>query len=859
MLRCGITVLPQDLEVSVTNSEGIASLTAPAQVDAGRYGERAARLSALARAGAPVPAGIAIAGDRVADIDSALPAISAAARDLLATSNCLIVRASPEDPSWGGPASALNLGYSLSRLEAISNDIGALAAETGFVTAIRDHAIAVAGADGAVFEALLEDMAASATQEDNGALLADANPARIRKALEAYEQETDRTFPQDPIVQLCERLKAMSQDWSRPSARILRTASGAPEDAALGLIVQRQVDRDASGQLQSVDPRNGHRKITGTYRARGAATTTELSAVTGAERTVLDMALRAGDAYLKDAARITYALSSEGVHILDLATASRSDGANLQVIVDLVDDGVLTREQALLKADPRTITAHLFAKISPGQVRETLGGGIAAGAGAGQGPMYFSAEAVQAAAARGTPGILVRTETDPEDIRGMTTAAGVLTLTGGLTSHAAVIAQGLGVPCVVGASSFRMDHEERKLIGPGGQTIAEGEVLTVDGTTGEVHVGALELERPDVPQAFAIIMDWADETRELGVRANADTLAEARAAREFGVDGIGLCRTEHMFYEEERINVMRELILAQDAETRQNALERLLPFQRDDFCALFGYMEGLPVTIRLLDPPLHEFLPSERSDVKDLAEAMDLPARTIRRRIEEMQEFNPMLGMRGVRLAVTMPEIYEMQARAIFEAALATTEKTGQAVVPEIMIPLVSAQREVELVKGRLDAVARTVEAEKGTRPRYRLGVMVETPRAALRAGDLAGSTGFLSFGTNDLTQMTYGLSRDDSGRFMREYVNEGVFPEDPFLTLDLEAVGELMLTAARRGRKSNPYITLGLCGEHGGDPASVRFCQVAGFDYVSCSPYRVPIARLAAAQAALLSGREEP
>ncbi len=382
----------------------------------------------------------------------------------------------------------------------------------------------------------------------------------------------------------------------------------------------------------------------------------------------------------------------------------------------------------------------------------------------------------------------------------------------------------------------------------------EGALITIDGTRGEVIAGAPATIAPELGGAFSELLDWADAVRDLGVRANADTPAEARMAREFAVDGLGLCRTEHMFYDEARITVMREMILADSDAERQAALDQLLPMQRDDFVELFEIMHGLPVTIRLLDPPLHEFLPQEAEGLRALAEAMGIPVAQVSARARALAEVNPMLGMRGVRLGVTMPAIYEMQARAIFEAAIAVNRRAAAPVVPEVMIPLVSAFREVELIKERIDAVAAAVQAEQGASLAFRLGVMVETPRAALRAGDLAASSAFLSFGTNDLTQMTYGLSRDDAGRFMRDYVNRGVFAEDPFHSLDVEGVGELLLIAARRGRERNPDVVLGLCGEHGGDPSSVRFCKVAGFDYVSCSPFRVPIARLAAAQATLLA-----
>jgi pyruvate,orthophosphate dikinase len=432
----------------------------------------------------------------------------------------------------------------------------------------------------------------------------------------------------------------------------------------------------------------------------------------------------------------------------------------------------------------------------------------------------------------------------------MQAASGVLTERGGTTSHAAVIARGLGLPCVVGAHKVRISSRN-KTLSANGRTFHEGDVVTIDGTQGTLLAGAVPMLGASLGESFQTLMGWADTFRDIGVRVNADTLAEAHMARAFQAEGIGLCRTEHMFFDDPRLTVMREMIFADTSEGREKALDRLLPMQRGDFAALFETMAGLPVTIRLLDPPLHEFLPSDRDGMRELAEGLDLPLSDVTRRVESMTEFNPMLGLRGVRLGVTIPEIYEMQARAIFEAVV-QAHNNGVHVTPEIMIPLVSARREVELVKTRIDATAAAVRNESGLDFSFHLGVMVETPRAALRAGEIASHSAFLSFGTNDLTQMAYGLSRDDAGRFMGDYVALGVYPEDPFLTLDLDGVGELLLLGAQRAREIDPDIALSICGEHGGDPETIAFCRNAGFDYVSCSPFRVPVARLAAAHLAL-------
>jgi pyruvate,orthophosphate dikinase len=477
---------------------------------------------------------------------------------------------------------------------------------------------------------------------------------------------------------------------------------------------------------------------------------------------------------------------------------------------------------------------------------------MAASPGAAVGRIVLSSEAAQTAAAQGEACILVRRETVPEDIRGMHAANAVITERGGMTSHAAVIARGLGLPAIVGATGLRLNPRKRMLVTPTGRVLREGDVVTVDGSTGEALLGAAEMLEPALDAPFRRLLDWADAVRDIGVRANADTPEDARMAQGFLAEGIGLCRTEHMFFEAPRLTVMREMIFTDSETDRRAALDRLLPMQREDFVELFEIMAGKPVCIRLFDPPLHEFLPADREGLRGLSEALDLPLSDVTQRVEALSEFNPMLGLRGVRLGVTLPEIYDMQARAIFEATVEASRRAGAAVVPEIMIPLVSAKREVELVRGRIDAVAVAVRTETGRAFDYRLGVMVETPRAALRAGEIAAHASFLSFGTNDLTQMTYGLSRDDAGRFMGTYVAQEVFPEDPFHTLDRDGVGELLLLGAARGRRTRPDVTLSICGEHGGDPDTIAFCREAGFDYVSCSPFRVPVARLAAAHLAL-------
>jgi pyruvate,orthophosphate dikinase len=533
---------------------------------------------------------------------------------------------------------------------------------------------------------------------------------------------------------------------------------------------------------------------------------------------------------------------------LDAVRIVRSSSAAVHIAVDLARDGIIPREDALMRVDPKALSELLHRQVAPNAPRSVLAKGIAASPGAATGKIVFTASDAQASAARGEAAVLVRRETGPEDIRGMHSVVAVLTERGGVTSHAAVIGRGLGLPCVVGASDMRIDGQKKTVIGRNQQILREGDVITVDGTHGEVLVGHVETVEAGLNTAVTTLLGWADELRDIGIRANADTPRDAQTAKNFMADGIGLCRSEHMFFEADRLTVMREMIFAENEADRAASLERLLPMQRADFTELFQIMEGRPVCIRLLDPPLHEFLPADRSGLRDLAEALSLPLSRVTERVEQLSEYNPMLGLRGVRLGITVPEIYEMQARAIFEAAI----DSGVDASPEIMIPLVSACREVELVKARIDAAAAAVRVERGQSFSYSLGVMVETPRAALRAGEIAAYSQFLSFGTNDLTQMTYGLSRDDAGRFMSSYVQQGVYEEDPFHRLDKEGVGELLTLGAERGRAARPEVVLSICGEHGGDPEAIAFIRQCGFTYVSCSPFRVPVARLAAAQCAI-------
>ena len=557
------------------------------------------------------------------------------------------------------------------------------------------------------------------------------------------------------------------------------------------------------------------------------------------------------EGHYRDMQDIEFTVQKGRLFVLQTRTGKRTAPAALKIAVDMANEGVISKQEAVARVDPASLDQLLHPTLDPDAERTILTRGLPASPGAASGKVVFSADEAERLAKNGEAVILVRVETSPDDINGMHAARGILTARGGMTSHAAVVARGMGKACVCGAGDLTISYKERKITAKGA-SVAEGEVITIDGSEGSVMVGAVPTIDPQLSGDFATLMEWADATRRLKVRTNAETPLDARTALKFGAEGIGLCRTEHMFFDPERIVAMQEMILADEPEGRKKALDKLLPMQRSDFAGLFEIMAGLPVTIRLLDPPLHEFMPHEEKDVAAVAEAAGVDAKLVRRRMNELKETNPMLGLRGCRLGILFPEIYEMQARAIFEAALEVAEASGATVMPEVMVPLVGSARELELLKGRIDAVAAEVVAAKGRELDYTVGTMIELPRAALQAAEIARHAAFFSFGTNDLTQMTLGLSRDDSGRFLDAYLKAEIFAADPFQSLDRAGVGELVRLAAERGRETRADIKLGICGEHGGDPRSVAFCEEVGLDYVSCSPYRVPIARLAAAQAAL-------
>jgi pyruvate,orthophosphate dikinase len=537
--------------------------------------------------------------------------------------------------------------------------------------------------------------------------------------------------------------------------------------------------------------------------------------------------------------------------MLQTRTGKRTAAASLRIAVEMAEGGLITKQEAVMRVNAQALDQLLHPTLDPKAPRTLFSKGLPASPGAASGAVVFSADDAEMRAAKGEAVILVRIETSPEDIHGMHAARGILTTRGGMTSHAAVVARGMGRACVAGAGGVSVDYGARTL-SAGGRTIRGGETVTIDGATGEIFIGLVATVEPTMSGDFATLMAWADESRRLKIRANAETPLDAETARKFGAEGIGLCRTEHMFFAPERIGAVRQMIMASDEAGRRVALDKLLPFQRQDFVELFRIMAGLPVTIRLLDPPLHEFLPHGDQEIADVAAALGQDVEPMRRRAAELAEANPMLGHRGCRLGISYPEIYEMQARAIFEAALAIAEETGQPVVPEIMIPLVGTRRELEITRAQVDRVAKGVFDHAGKTLDYLVGTMIELPRAALTADKIAEVADFFSFGTNDLTQTTFGLSRDDAGKFLPHYVEAGILPKDPFVSLDIEGVGELVRIAAEKGRTTKPELKLGICGEHGGDPSSIAFCESIHLDYVSCSPYRVPVARLAAAQAAL-------
>ena len=693
------------------------------------------------------------------------------------------------------------------------------------------------------------------------------------------QEESGEPFPQDPNAQLWGAIGAVFGSWMNQRAITYRRLHNIPESWGTAVNVQAMVfgnmgEGSATGVAFTRNPSTGEKKLYGEFLINaqgedvvaGIRTPQEITEAArkeaGSDKPSMEKALPAAFADLKrieatlerhyrDMQDLEFTVEQGKLWMLQTRGGKRTAQAALRIAVEMAQEKLISKEEAVKRVDPATLDQLLHPTIDPDAERTIIATGLPASPGAACGEIVFSSDEAEALKSQGRKVILVRVETSPEDIHGMHAAEGILTTRGGMTSHAAVVARGMGKPCVSGAGSLRVDYRTETMTA-GGKVLKKGDTLTIDGATGQVLAGKVPMLEPVLAGEFAIVMKWADDLRDLKVRANADTPADARVAVKFGAEGIGLCRTEHMFFDADRIRAVREMILAEDEPARRAALAKLLPMQRGDFVALFEIMAGLPVTIRLLDPPLHEFLPQGDDEIAEVAQAMGADAQKLADRARELHEFNPMLGFRGCRLAIAYPEIAEMQARAIFEAAVQAGRETGKPVAPEIMVPLVASKVELDLIKERIDATAAKIAAETGVKLKYQVGTMIELPRAALRAGDIAQTAEFFSFGTNDLTQTAFGISRDDAASFLGIYTAKGILPVDPFVSLDRDGVGELIRIAAERGRKVRRNLKLGICGEHGGDPASIAFCHEVGLDYVSCSPFRVPIARLAAAQAAL-------
>ncbi len=695
--------------------------------------------------------------------------------------------------------------------------------------------------------------------------------ASLKAVVAAYKELVLNTlgqpFPMDVHEQLWGAIGAVFRSWMTPRAMTYRKIHDIPAEWGTAVNIQAMVFGNmgqdcATGVAFTRDPSTGENYFYGEYLVNaqgedvvaGIRTPNPLSDL---ERTMPGVykqlcAVRESlEKHYRDMQDIEFTVQRGTLYMLQTRTGKRSTAAALKIAVDMAAEKLITREEALLRIDPQSLDQLLHPTLDPAAHKTIIARGLPASPGAASGMAVFSADDAEERAKRGEKIILCRRETSPEDIHGMHASAGILTSRGGMTSHAAVVARGMGRPCVAGAGTLQINAGE-KTMSVGDHVIREGDIITIDGSTGEVMQGRVATVESALSGDFGTVMGWADTYRRMEVRANAETALDARAARNFGAEGIGLCRTEHMFFDPSRIQNVREMIFSTNSHARRDALARLLPAQRDDFVELFQIMAGLPVTVRLLDPPLHEFLPQGEDDIQGFAVAAGIGIDQVRKRLLELHESNPMLGHRGCRLGITYPEIYEMQARAVFEAAIA------ESVTPEIMIPLIATRRELQILKNMIDETAQAVFEEKGKSVAYTVGTMIELPRAALVADEIAHDAAFFSFGTNDLTQTTMGLSRDDSGMFMPDYVRQGIFPRDPFMTLDIDGVGQLIRIAAEKGRATRKNLKLGICGEHGGDPASITFCEAVGLDYVSCSPFRVPIARLAAAQAAIRGGMPE-
>ncbi len=772
----------------------------------------------------------------------------------------------------------LNLGLNDATTETIADETGdPRFARDSYRRFIQMYSDVVLGIDQDFFEEILDDVKSVNNHENDTDLTADDWSIVIEKYKALVEEELGEPFPQDPYLQLNGAIKAVFASWMNQRAVIYRSINRIPSDWGTSVTIQAMVfgnrgDNSATGVAFTRNPSTGENCLYGEFLVNaqgedvvaGIRTPQDLTEsariAAGSDKPSLEKLMPDAfrsleeiasklERHFRDLQDIEFTIERNKLWVLQTRSGKRTAKAAMRIAVEMAEAGVITKEDAVCAIEPSSLDQLLHPTIAEGAYRDVIASGLPASPGAATGQIVFNPDEVEKLKLQGKDIILVRVETSPEDIHGMNSATGILTQRGGMTSHAAVVARGMGKPCVSGAGMIKVDYGRNEL-SSNGRVFKQGDIITVDGGKGQVLAGHVDMQQPELSGAFGTIMGWADEIRRMKVRTNSDTPKEAKAAHSFGAEGIGLCRTEHMFFEEDRIRPVREMIIADSEEERRAALAKLLPMQRKDFIELFEIMAGLPVTIRLLDPPLHEFLPHDESDIIMVAHSMGIDSDKLKTSENMLHEFNPMLGHRGCRLLISYPEIAEMQARAIFEAAIEAGRKTGSKVIPEIMVPLVSLKRELDYVKGTIDAIALKVSEEYGEDIDYQVGTMIELPRAAIRAGDIAEAAEFFSFGTNDLTQTTFGISRDDATQFIPTYEAKGIVDRDPFISLDLDGVGDLMRIATERGRVTNNDLKLGICGEHGGDPDSVHFCESIGLDYVSCSPFRVPIARLAAAQA---------
>jgi pyruvate,orthophosphate dikinase len=861
-------------------------------------GGKGANLAEMSNLGLPVPPGFTITTEVCtwfeangrsypdslgAEVDAALAEIARItgrgfgdATDPLLVS----VRSGARVSMPGMMDTVLNLGLNDATVPALAKSAGdARFAYDSYRRFIQMYSNVVLGLEHHDFEEILETY----KNDNDYALDTDLSAEDWQQVIVSYkalvEEELGQPFPQDPGEQLWGAIGAVFLSWQSARAVTYRRLHDIPNDWGTAVNVQAMVfgnmgTDSATGVAFTRNPSTGEKALYGEFliNAQGEDVVagirtpqdiTEAARIAaGSDALSLEKAMPEAfaefvaicdrlEGHYRDMQDLEFTIERGRLWMLQTRNGKRTAKAALKIAVEMADEGLISPREAVMRVDPSALDQLLHPMIDPKAERDILATGLPASPGAASGDIVFSSDEAEEAKNAGRKVILVRVETSPEDIHGMHAAEGILTTRGGMTSHAAVVARGMGKPCVSGAGSLRIDYRAGTLT-VAGRKFAKGERITIDGATGQVLVGEVAMQQPEMSGEFARLMEWADAERRMKVRTNAETPADARAARGFGAEGIGLCRTEHMFFEGERIVAVREMILSENEAGRRAALDKLLPMQRGDFTELFEIMQGLPVTIRLLDPPLHEFLPHSDEEIAEVAAVMGVDADRLRERALELREFNPMLGHRGCRLLVSYPEIAEMQARAIFEGAVAAGKSTGSPVTPEIMVPLVGVKAELDLVRARIDAMAKAVSAETGVAIAYQVGTMIELPRACLRAGEIAASAEFFSFGTNDLTQTTFGISRDDASSFLGAYQRLGIVERDPFVSIDQEGVGELVRIGAERGRAARPGLKLGICGEHGGDPASIFFCESVGLDYVSCSPFRVPIARLAAAQAAL-------